>query len=58
MKTVENKITPMDVAKKLGVENEYLSILIEKELEGSQIMTEAEKQRCDFLNEQFVDFPK
>lgn len=58
MKTMKNKITPMDVAKAIGVENEYLNVLIEQELKDSHIMTESEKVKHDFLNEDFVDLPK
>lgn len=69
MKTMKNKITPMDVAKAIGVEEEYLKVLLEKEqkylnvlleqeLNGTQIMIESEKAKFDFLNEDFVDFPK
>ena len=58
MKPLKNKVTPMDVAKAIGVENEYLNVLIEQELKDSHIMTESEKEKNDFLIEDFVDLPK
>lgn len=47
-------VTPLDVARKLNVEDKYLSLLTESELEKNRIDEEIKKTMDDFLNSEEV----
>lgn len=51
-------VTPMDVAEKLGVKEQYLDALTEQELKQNFIGTELRKTQEDFFNSDFVEIPK
>ena len=53
-----NVVTPLDVAKVLGVENQYLNVLTEHELKENYIENELKKTEEGFFNDGFVELPK
>jgi hypothetical protein len=58
MKKNVEQVTPLDVAKVLGVENQYLNVLVEHELKENHIQNELEKTEEGFFNDGFVELPK
>jgi len=56
--TEKRYVTPMDVAKVLGVEEKFLEVLTEQELRKNHIENELKKTEEDFLSGEFVDLPK
>ena len=57
MKTIKN-YTSLDVAKLLGVEDQYLDILVENEIKENLIESELKKTEEDFFNSDWVEIPK
>jgi len=58
MEKIVEQVTPMDVAKVLGVENQYLNVLVEHELKENHIQNEMKKTEEGFFNDGFVELPK
>jgi len=53
-----NVVTPLDVAKVLGVEDQYLNVLTEHELKENHIKSELKKTEEGFFSDGFVELPK
>jgi len=59
MKTkIKEFVTPLDVAKLLNVEDQYLKLLTEQEKKENFIQSEIEKTEKDFFDNGYVELPK
>lgn len=51
-------ITPVMIAEVLNVKDEYLAILAEQEIKRNYIESELKEAFSNFINSDFVEFPK
>lgn len=55
---MKKTITSVMIAEVLGVKNEYLDVLTEQELKRNYIESELKKTENNFIDSDFVEFPK